>query len=274
MTADKVLCYEILKCAVAACKGQTDFWNVSLELGPETEGYACSTEFLRYSSVYPSIDVGPKKKVFVSFFFTKKKEARRLFADLEQILIQSFEKARLGSGVIRTLPHGSTVGAYLPANLLHEKPNKAGAVIAAAFVRMLEIGTPIFNCAEMRYFEHLDDLERQQRLAELTAEPAPSRQVTRTEYQRHPLVVAEARRRAKGYCQLCKTKAPFQTRSDSGSFDGSYYLEVHHIIPLSDGGPDHINNVVALCPNCHRNVHDGPQQALTSDDLRRLATAD
>jgi len=30
---------------------------------------------------------------------------------------------------------------------------------------------------------------------------------------------------------------------------------VHHIIPLADGGPDTLENVAALCPNCHRKMH-------------------
>ncbi|GAA0237082.1 HNH endonuclease [Metaclostridioides mangenotii] len=36
-----------------------------------------------------------------------------------------------------------------------------------------------------------------------------------------------------------------------------YYLEVqvHHIIWLSKGGNDDIDNTVALCPNCHKKMH-------------------
>jgi 5-methylcytosine-specific restriction protein A len=33
------------------------------------------------------------------------------------------------------------------------------------------------------------------------------------------------------------------------------FLEVHHIIPLSEGGTDDLKNTAALCPNCHRAVH-------------------
>jgi len=33
------------------------------------------------------------------------------------------------------------------------------------------------------------------------------------------------------------------------------YLEVHHIIWLSKGGDDDIDNTVALCPNCHKKMH-------------------
>ncbi len=38
--------------------------------------------------------------------------------------------------------------------------------------------------------------------------------------------------------------------------DGSP-LEVHHVIRPADGGSDTINNSVALCHNCHRELHFG-----------------
>lgn len=70
-------------------------------------------------------------------------------------------------------------------------------------------------------------------------------------YNRDPIVVAIALKRAKGYCELCKKVAPFKKN------DGTDYLEVHHINPLSKGGEDKENNVLALCPNCHRKLHYG-----------------
>lgn len=54
--------------------------------------------------------------------------------------------------------------------------------------------------------------------------------------------------RAKGMCESCNELAPFQTR-------GGPFLETHHVFRLSDGGPDHPGNVIALCPNCHRRAH-------------------
>ena len=63
------------------------------------------------------------------------------------------------------------------------------------------------------------------------------------------LVPEYALRRANGTCQLCGLPAPFTTH------DGKPYLEVHHIIPLAEGGADAIGNAVALCPNCHRKMH-------------------
>ncbi len=58
-----------------------------------------------------------------------------------------------------------------------------------------------------------------------------------------------AKRRANGSCQLCGKPAPFLDKY------GEPYLEAHHVIWLADGGTDSIDNVVALCPNCHRKMH-------------------
>ena len=65
---------------------------------------------------------------------------------------------------------------------------------------------------------------------------------------------------AQGHCQLCGAVAPFQ-----GS-DGIPYLEIHNIIPISNGGTTEIGNLVALCPNCHRKIEYAP----TDGDVKRL----
>jgi 5-methylcytosine-specific restriction protein A len=69
---------------------------------------------------------------------------------------------------------------------------------------------------------------------------------------RNPDVVAEVLHRANGACERCKKAAPFLRKKDQ-----SPYLEVHHMIQLADGGEDTIENAVALCPNCHRQLHFG-----------------
>lgn len=68
-------------------------------------------------------------------------------------------------------------------------------------------------------------------------------------YQRSQAVRVYVLRRAKGKCEGCESSAPFYTA------DGTPYLEPHHIRRRADGGPDHPRWVVALCPNCHRQVH-------------------
>lgn len=102
--------------------------------------------------------------------------------------------------------------------------------------------------------ESLDDSSenRQRRLASRSTKPKVVYRLVQ-DYRRDPDVVAEALYRAEGFCEKCKEKAPFIKRSN-----GEPYLEVHHIIPLSLGGLDSLENVISLCPNCHREIHFGP----------------
>jgi len=74
--------------------------------------------------------------------------------------------------------------------------------------------------------------------------------VTATVFDRDPDVVAEVLLRAAGECENCKRPAPFLRRSDR-----TPYLEVHHVIRLSNGGDDTVENAIAVCPNCHRAAH-------------------
>lgn len=73
-------------------------------------------------------------------------------------------------------------------------------------------------------------------------------------FVRDPKVKAWVLKRANGICELCKQPAPFT------SADGLPYLEAHHVRPLAEGGPDTPANTVAVCPNCHRELHFGNQK--------------
>lgn len=68
-------------------------------------------------------------------------------------------------------------------------------------------------------------------------------------------------RTAGGVCEFCKQSAPFLDA------DGLPFLEVHHVIPLATGGPDTITNAVALCPNCHRELHHGAERHIKLQHL-------
>ena len=81
---------------------------------------------------------------------------------------------------------------------------------------------------------------------------ATSKIVETKVYSRSPEVVVETLERADGVCEECGENAPFNRKSD-----GSPYLEVHHVIPLSQSGLDLVSNTIALCPNCHRKAHFG-----------------
>lgn len=70
--------------------------------------------------------------------------------------------------------------------------------------------------------------------------------------------------RSKGICEGCGDKAPFKTKNGP-------FLECHHVHRLADGGPDHPENVVALCPNCHRRAHYAQDAEKFNDRLKNIA---
>ena len=83
-------------------------------------------------------------------------------------------------------------------------------------------------------------------------------------YRRDPAVVGWVRWEARGKCELCR-QSPFLTAA------GRRYLEVHHLRRLVDGGPDVTSNAVALCANCHRELHHGKtMQSLVSRLYRTI----
>lgn len=92
----------------------------------------------------------------------------------------------------------------------------------------------------------MDELKRR---IELAPEKEGTREVISKKPDRNTYVAVYTKKRANGICQLCQNSAPFK---DTNNLP---YLEVHHIVWLSQGGPDTIDNTVALCPNCHRKMH-------------------
>ena len=85
-------------------------------------------------------------------------------------------------------------------------------------------------------------------------------------YYRDPSVKAWVLQNAKGICEVCLTAAPFENS------DGLPYLEVHHVKRLSDSGSDTVENTIAVCPNCHRNLHFGKNsRELTEIIIRKIA---
>jgi hypothetical protein len=69
-------------------------------------------------------------------------------------------------------------------------------------------------------------------------------------YPRDPKVRDAVLQRAKGKCEYCGVLGFLKP-------DGTRYLESHHIIALAKEGADRLTNVVALCPNDHREAHYG-----------------
>jgi 5-methylcytosine-specific restriction protein A len=91
-------------------------------------------------------------------------------------------------------------------------------------------------------------------------ESPDKREATGLVYPRSQEVREAVLRRASGVCECCAAPG-FRTAN------GAIYLETHHVIPLSQKGPDVTWNVVALCPNDHRRAHYASDRDAISEQL-------
>lgn len=142
------------------------------------------------------------------------------------------------------------------------KPAKnVGARVAAEIEQLLAEVEGRSSNPVAEFEVHSREL-RQKPLAKPAGAQAPTAISAKvTQYRRSAEVKAWVLREARGTCEACKQGAPF-----NGS-DGQPYLEVHHVRQLADGGSDTTENAVALCPNCHREMHYGER---SKDLIARL----
>ena len=81
-------------------------------------------------------------------------------------------------------------------------------------------------------------------------------------YDRDPLVVTLRKKLASYQCEVEDCTSPkFENVA------GEMFVEVHHIKPLAEGGPDILENTVALCPTHHRFLHVGKDQKILTEKL-------
>lgn len=85
-----------------------------------------------------------------------------------------------------------------------------------------------------------------------------------SQYDRNQRISLAVKNRANGLCECCHREAPFIKDN------GEPYLEEHHLIPLFEGGEDSINNVCAVCPNCHRELHYGKNRDLLKEATKKF----
>jgi 5-methylcytosine-specific restriction protein A len=114
-----------------------------------------------------------------------------------------------------------------------------GQVLMAEVVR--DIGKPS-NSAN----DGLRDLES----APLGNESPDRAVVSSLVVVRDPKVRAYVLKGAAGCCEYCGKLGFLMS-------NGKRYLEAHHIIALGDQGKDTVENVIALCPEHHREAHYG-----------------
>lgn len=137
---------------------------------------------------------------------------------------------------------------------------------ANVFQRMEKILARIENRPEdlnISFHIQVQKLRQKEAIAPPKGNRKPKSKISaRKEYYRAPKVKAWILQNSNGKCENCDTDAPFFTD------DGMPFLETHHVHRLADGGPDTVENTVALCPNCHREFHYGSERGNLVAQLR------
>lgn len=205
-------------------------------------------------------------------------EAMRLPEDLRQIrpegytlpleleTVSDFDKLRLAIGRV-TASHGRTAntgGNRTKKLRLRMHWNGASSMSASSIAAMLahsvSLEKPTADTRELE--ERVERARKRMRLKKATPpkgqEEVPRTFATSSRYVRDPEVIAWVLEEAVGNCEQCGMAAPFKR------VDGEPFLEVHHVRPLGEGGPDTTENAAACCPNCHRRLHYDPAK----DSLR------
>ncbi|PJJ59850.1 HNH endonuclease [Hymenobacter chitinivorans] len=91
--------------------------------------------------------------------------------------------------------------------------------------------------------------ELRKKAVEKASKDATPQQKRQNVFVRSKAIKDYVLKRANGVCEGCGNKAPFITKKQEP------YLEPHHTTRIADGGPDHPEHVIALCPSCHRRAH-------------------
>jgi predicted HNH restriction endonuclease len=118
--------------------------------------------------------------------------------------------------------------------------------------------------------ESSEELMKLRERAEEAATEDPERDINSTaqsRYKRAKPIKEYAKQRANGVCECCGDPAPFTDEN------GSPYLETHHVDELGEGGEDSPDKVVAICPNCHKQLHHGRNKKELNEYLRQKLDA-
>lgn len=188
----------------------------------------------------------------ISGIFGEHFKANRAILDNKAIPILTFTRADNSEPLVcRGIFHYRDI-------VRDETGSKAFVLAKATSAKLLSSSAYVSNVLNAAVWSSTLD-SRQARLNRLEAAPKYPRKivVTSTAFERNPDVIAEVLFRAAGMCESCGSAAPFLRLSD-----GTPYLEVHHVQPLAKGGADTVANAIALCPNCHRMKHYGPDNAV------------
>lgn len=68
-------------------------------------------------------------------------------------------------------------------------------------------------------------------------------------------------------CAICGWRMSDKLVSCKTGVQYSYGNEIHHIVPVCEGGKDRFDNLILLCPNCHKMAH---AEIISRNELKRI----
>nr|WP_315247053.1 HNH endonuclease signature motif containing protein [uncultured Albidiferax sp.] len=89
--------------------------------------------------------------------------------------------------------------------------------------------------------------------------------IPRAKISARPFGRSYRKKRAKFLCEIPGCKTP-----KFDSIHKEVYCEVHHVIPLSEGGRDSIQNAIFLCPVHHREAHFGTDRSTLRESMQKI----
>ena len=177
--------------------------------------------------------------------FVKKRFYEKLNKRFERRSTKAFEYRMQNISYVFSLLGRDWIPGLIPAK-------NVGSNIITTIQELIEDRERQKTGIQTDFERDVDNFRQDRSLPEPSGNRAPRKQNKETtSYDRDPKVVAWVLNESNGICEVCRSEAPF-TKSD-----GHYYLEVHHLRRLADGGSDTTSNAIALCPNCHRELHYG-----------------
>lgn len=207
-----------------------------------------SVPFYNRNIDFPEHDFINAERVNFARFLNRLEQAPMLDSTFHQLLESQNTTANFHPHKQNVIPLANRI--RILANRLHELPkytdleNDLGGIHSADKVQY-DLEQEIIQSMQ-------DTSENRLRRLKLASKTPEKIQTVRTMFKRNPDVIVEVLLRANGVCERCNQEAPFLRCRDE-----TPYLEVHHIVRLADGGVDSIENALALCPNCHRELHFG-----------------
>ena len=127
---------------------------------------------------------------------------------------------------------------------------------------LIQKNEEVYANLQAEFEEQVSRLRQEKIISTPSGNKSPTKQAVRnTSYVRDAKVAAWVLENSQGQCEACNRLAPFVKHG------GDFYLEVHHLRRLADGGSDTITNAIAVCPNCHRKLHYGAERESLIEEI-------